>query len=332
MSSKVRKVIKRAFWLTLVSLLIASGVIAYINRVEIQNRISAANYQPDAAMLSLIESISLTEKGDLLIRSTHPNITDGESFRNNCSKVDHSEDGHILGCYLPDSHEIHLLNVTDERLKGIVEVTAAHEMLHAAWAQMPDNSRHRLSKRIKNYYDGIKDSNPVLAERMQVYEHLKQRDFVNELHSVLGTEVAQLPGWLEKHYAQWLKNRKQIVQFYENYRQIFVDLQNEADELQQQMKEMRADIEARSEAYKTAVADFNAAVVTFNTDVENGRYDNDRDTQRRIANDLTQQKTALEATGEAINSDIADYEEKRQRLLEISEISGELYRNLDSID
>ena len=35
----------------------------------------------------------------------------------------------VLGCYA--NREISIFNVTDQRLDGIREVTAAHEMLHA---------------------------------------------------------------------------------------------------------------------------------------------------------------------------------------------------------
>ena len=53
----------------------------------------------------------------------------------------------MLGCYHSNQDGIFLYNVQDARLAGVQQVTAAHEMLHAAY--------DRLSTKDKNYVDGL---------------------------------------------------------------------------------------------------------------------------------------------------------------------------------
>ncbi len=45
----------------------------------------------------------------------------------------------ILGCYNPSSRDIYIYNVTNSELDGVKEVTAAHEMLHAAWERLSES-------------------------------------------------------------------------------------------------------------------------------------------------------------------------------------------------
>src|SRR5699024_3493237 len=119
----------------------------------------------------------------------------------------------LLGCYT--NGRIHLFDIDDARVDSVVEATAAHELLHAAYERFTQREREALAKRLIDLYEERSEHEPKFAERMSVYDHLSTAEFANELHSIFATELTELPDWLEEHYATWFRDRQQIVQYYE---------------------------------------------------------------------------------------------------------------------
>src|SRR6185295_11567695 len=70
----------------------------------------------------------------------HPVLEDKQAFNSHCTD---SEKTIVLGCYISRTG-IYLYDVTDSRLNGVEQVTAAHETLHAAYERLSSSERKRV--------------------------------------------------------------------------------------------------------------------------------------------------------------------------------------------
>lgn len=328
MAEGARKTIGGIVSTILVLAVLAGAAFAYLHRQDISDHFAAQSFDPSREMLALTESLHLTDTGRRVFFATHPTLDASQRFNEQCADVDHSEDGHILGCYTRDS--IHLFKVTDDRLSGIVEVTAAHELLHAAWARLGDGERKNLTRSLTQLYAELSGEDPALADRMSVYSSLSAEAFANELHSVLGTEVRELPEWLEEHYARWFEDRSVILDYFDAYHAVFEEIQGRAEELQAQLKALREGVEARRAAYDTAVSQFNADVESFNQRNQAFEFSGNEAEFWRLRGELEERAAALNAERDAIQADIDSYEQKRQELEALSATNEELNQHLDS--
>ncbi|QYM76186.1 hypothetical protein [Leucobacter luti] len=328
MAKNTRSPLKRGLWIVFFLLLIGAVVFAATYRQEIKDHFSAAGFEPSQRVTEVLSSLRLSEAGERVFLATHPTVDGSQNFNEQCAEVDHSEEGHVLGCFTHD--RIHLYDVTDDRVTGIVEVTAAHELLHATFARLGEGDRAALSAKLRQEYDRMSATDPDLKERMSVYEHLSDTAFANELHSVLGTEVRELPGWLERHYEQWFRDRRSIVDAFASYHAVFVDLQNQADSIRSEMKALRADVEARKVAYGDAVDQFNADAADFGARNERFEFSAAPDEFERIRAELEWRRGDLEVTLTGLQADIDRYNALRDQLTALSEVSSDLDQQLNS--
>lgn len=313
--------------LIVVGLLVGAGF-AYLHRQEIADHFAAQNFKASEEVSALADRLDLTDAGRRIFFASHPTLDASQNFNAQCSEVGHSEGSHVLGCFADGV--IHLFKVTDERLNGIVEVTAAHELLHAAFSRLGADERAELSERLREAYDLLAVDDPVLAERMSVYEGLSDEGFANELHSVLGTEVRSLPDWLEQHYSRWFGERGVIVDFFDAYHTVFGELQLRADALQAELSALRESIEARSAAYDAAVQQFNTEVADFNRRNEAFEFSNSEAEFWAIRNELQSRSEQLQSDLAQLQSDISRYEEMRVELEQLGAVNAELNEHLNS--
>ncbi len=307
---------------------VIGAVLAYQHRQEISDHFAAQGFTASAEISDLASSLLLTDAGTRIFFASSPTLDASQQFNEQCSQVDHSEEGHVLGCFT--SGEIHLFKVTDERLNGIVEVTAAHELLHATFSRLGSEERDELSEKLLSTFEELSAADATLARRMDVYSGLTGTAFANELHSVLGTEVRELPEWLEAHYAQWFRDRSVIVDFFDSYHHVFTELRERADHLQAQLETMRADIEARSAAYDSAVAAFNSEWAVFLERNEAFEFSDNPAEFYAIRDAFDARRMELNAQLASLNADIASYEELRVELQQLGELNTELQANLNS--
>ena len=303
-------------------------VVGLMNRQVIQDSFAAIGYEPTARESRLLEDLDLTRQGERIFLASHPTVDGSQYFTQQCAEVDHSEQGHVLGCY--SNHRIHLFDVTDERVSGVVEVTAAHELLHAAYARLGEGDKLTLADRLRREYEARVVSDPALKERMSVYEHLSDAAFANELHSVFGTEVRELPDWLEHHYATWFADRGALLDRFDAYHSVFADLQDEARALSADMETLRADIEARKVVYDADVTAYNEDTNDLNARNKRKEFARDPDAFNAIRDELQARRTELESRLQLLQADIDRYNEMRSRLVELSELSAELDQQLNS--
>jgi outer membrane murein-binding lipoprotein Lpp len=328
MAVSAKKVTSRIFTSLLVVSLVAGCVVAYLHKQQINDHFAAQRFEPTAQIVTLTDDLRLTEAGHRIFWASTPTLDASQNFNTQCAGVDHSEEGHILGCYTAGS--IHLFEINDERLNGIVEVTAAHELLHATFARLSDGERSSLVKKLNALYDEMSPNDPELRQRMEVYSGLSKTAFANELHSVLGTERRDLPEWLERHYETWFTERGIILDFFDSYHAVFSQLRQRADELEAAMTALRSDVEARSADYDAEVERFNREWAAFVARNDAFEFSGNPEEFYLLRDDFYSRRDALGEMMRGLNADIERYEQMRTELLELSELNHELERQLDS--
>lgn len=263
--------------------LVAVPLVGLWQRQSIFDWAQLRDYTPPAAIASLAEADSMNEKAKRIFYVNHPKLTsDTTSFRQACSI---SEQTIILGCYHPGQRGIFVYDVQDERLSGIEEVTSAHEMLHAAYDRLSSKDRNDVDKMLNDFYkNDLKDQR--VQGTIEAYKKTEPNDIVNEMHSIFGTEITNLPSALENYYNRYFINRAAVVAFSQNYESEFTSRSARAQQYEAQLNGLKQKIEgeeaslrAQSERINTEQArldslrnsgqvdQYNAGVAAYNAGV-----------------------------------------------------------------
>ena len=328
MSRSVGKRIAQGVAIALALAVTAGGLIAYTYRGDIQDHFLASSFESSERVELIRSEIELTPTGDRVFLASQPTIGGREDFNHWCAGVDHTEEGHVLGCFA--DRRIRLFEVTDERLTGVVETTAAHELLHATWVRMSADERAQLSQTLIAEYDALAAIDEDFKQRMSVYESLSRPAFANELHSVFGTEVRTLSPELEAHYERWFTDRDVIVDWYDGYHGVFTELKAEANRLSAELEALRIDIEERSANYDVAVQQFNADAADFKQRNERYEFSGNKELFDSIRGQLLDRQAGLDAVRQEIQADTDRFNEIREQLLKLNDVSLELNDVLDS--
>ena len=328
MAGTVGKRVAQGFAAVLVLAVAAGGLLAYVHRSEISDHFTASSFEASARVEQVRGEIELTASGDRIFMASQPTIGGRDEFNKWCAGVDHAEEGHVLGCFA--DKRIRLFEVTDQRLTGVVETTAAHELLHAAWIRMSQDERSELSKVLIAEYDALVETDEEFKQRMSVYESLSSSAFANELHSVFGTEVAHLSPALEEHYSSWFTDRQVIVGWYDGYHGVFVQLKAEAERLSSELEALRAEIEDRSATYDIAVQQFNADAAEFKARNERYEFSGNKPLFDTLRGELLARQEGLDAVRQEIQADTDRFNAMRSQLMDLNDVSVELNDVLDS--
>ena len=310
---------------TAVAVLATVGVLAStwdLPRIQYFHDAYVAWAEPVSDEVAAIAAATgMSAEGELIYRASTPAIEDDDDFNEHCS----IEGGAVLGCY----HEgnLYVYAVTDERLAGTVEVTAAHEMLHAAYERLDAEERARVDTLVEEAIAAIPEDDPVY-EDLSLYPEFQLAD---EWHSRLGTEFADLPPALEEHYAVYFDDRAKVVELNEQATAYFDQLQEQIDALVAEIDALDPVLEARIAAYEAAVEAFNADVSSFNTRADNGAFASQAQFDRE-RNALVARGDALDAEYAAIDAEIIRYNGLVEQLTALDEDYAELYSALDSSD
>lgn len=317
-------------WVTvaLLASLTVGAAVAYVYRGDIRDAIVASTFEASPRVDEIAKAIDPTPLGQRTFFASQPTIGGREQFAEWCAGVDHSEQGHVLGCFA--NRKIHLFEVTDERLHGIVEVTAAHELLHAAFSRLGESERLALSKSLRATYEELTTADPELKERMSVYEQLSDTAFANELHSVFGTEVSALPAELEEHYAKYFDDRQSILDMYDSYHSVFTELTARAEALGSELEALRADIEARTNVYDDAVRQFNDDAAEFKARNERYEFSGKKELFDATRDELMRRQAELESQLEGLRADTDRFNSLREELIALNDVSTQLNEVLDS--
>lgn len=280
-------------------LVIACGAGFFLNRGQIYDYISAQTFRPSEKIANVKDSIKLTSRAGTIFYATHPALMEKDAFNGACDS--HDDEISVLGCY--SGGQIYLYNIEDPELAGVVESTAAHELLHAVWERMGTNEKDEVTSYIKSVYDDEK-YHELLAEDLETYE---EEERIEELHSRIGTEIADLPAALEEHYAKYFENQDLIVDFYDSYITPFRELSEEIDAMSEKLEIMSAEIDEKTAIYyqdadmlSAEIDQFNACVSTPNCFATDAIF-----YARR--NVLVGKQSALDSEYDALNDLIDQY-------------------------
>lgn len=295
-----------------------------IHRQYATDQVSVWAYNPPSEVQAIEDRVDFTDKGKFYFYATQPVVADAEGFNMNCPR---QETGNpILGCYTMG--RIYVYDITNQQLDGIEEVTAAHEMLHAVWERMSQQEQERVGKLIEEAYTKLEDT--ALKDRMEYYARTEPGQFHNELHSILGTEVSNLGNELESYYAQYFNNRQMILAYNEQYNSVFNGLTTQAEALATELGALTASISARTENFNAESAQLSSDIEAFNARAAaNGFQSQAEFNQERAA--LVARTNQLEYERQAINADIATYNEKYDQYVAIATQIELLNESIDSI-
>lgn len=307
-------------------LLLAAAGLVWTQRHYLQDSFIAAQFQPSAAVRQLTEDMKLTDEGKRYFYASQPEVHDAAAFNAHCERAE--EQSAILGCYR--NNHIYIYAITNPELAGIQQVTAAHEMLHAAWERLPTREQDRLGTLLEAAYQSVKTAD--LETRMEYYARAQPGERSNELHSILGTESSALGPELEAHYGRVFSDRQAVVGLYQNYAGVFSSLKKEADELKRVITAEAANVAQQSSEYNAAVGTLNADIAQLNgqlsqVDRTNSAAVSSFNARRQ---QLMQRSAALEQTKREINQRVQEYNAQVARYNTLVVHSEQLTQSIDS--
>lgn len=266
----------------------------------------------------------MNDGGKFYFYISHPSIESAEEFNKKCSRKETGTA--ILGCY--NGQTIFIYNVTDERLDGIKEVTAAHEMLHAAYSRLGEAEKKSVNELLEKEYEQLKN-NKQFAERMAFYDRTEPGERDNELHSIIGTEVASISAELEMYYKKYFEDRLKAVRLHEKYAAVFNSLQKRGEEISAKLTDLAKAIESGSSQYNNDVAQLNQDIAAFNAKASSGGFSSGADFNAERAR-LIARANQLDIARQTVNDSIAEYNQLREELAAIATESDTLNKSIDS--
>lgn len=273
--------------LLLIVAVIAGYAIVWNQRNAILDWAALRNYTPSSQMSALASDTTMTPLAEHYLYINHAALADREEFNEKCTNE--TEQSVVLGCYLGNRAGIYIYNVTASELHGVQQVTAAHEMLHQAYQRLNTDERTRIDGLLQAYYKNTLSDEPIKAQ-IEEYKRTEPGELNNEMHSLFGTQVADLPAELEEYYTQYFTDRAKVVRYYTAYQSAFTtrkaqiaaydkDLTNKKqaidtleaqvradltklDDMKSQMDTMRANGDIRG--YNAMVSPYNNAIAAYN--------------------------------------------------------------------
>lgn len=284
----------------LILAIIGISTIYLANFTSLNDRISTLFYSAPAEVTALEDKIDFTEPATYTFRATRPSLESREQFNESCRS--HNADISVLGCYT--GGRIYIYDIKTPELSGIIESTAAHEFLHAAWDRLPESEKNTVSTYLNQVYAEHKDA---LSEDLSNYDAADQLD---ELHSRIGTQIADLPEYLERYYASYFKDQDKIVAYYNNYIKPFNEIKSQMESLKEELDTLKSQIDAdtndyysRSQVLSSAIDEFNACANQAGCFASVSEFNN-----RRA--ELTDEQNEVEELYNSISAKVDSYNQK----------------------
>lgn len=230
--------IKRAASFGITVALLVAPVIVYLNRQNLYDWWRLRGYSAPTEVVELATQTTMDKQATKIFYVARPQLQARADFQASCTV---NEQTIVLGCYR-SRVGIFVYNVTDSRLQGVEQVTAAHEMLHAAYERLNAKQRAHVDELTEAAYANLHDDR--ITKNIDAYRSRDPSVVPNELHSILGTEVRTLPKELEDYYKQYFIDRQKIVGFSEQYEGEFTSRENAVVQYDAQLKSLKAAIDA----------------------------------------------------------------------------------------
>lgn len=313
-------------FITLLGLIVVL-VLLIFNYQTVVDQIVVQQFRPSESVNKIMSDIQLTNKGQTTFLAAQPELNSRDTFNKHCEKK--SEQTVILGCYVGPQH-IYIYDVTDERLNGIREVTAAHEMLHAAYDRLSYTEQKRVNKLVEQALPEVEKTDKDLAARLKVYDKTEPGERDNELHSILGTEAPTLPQELEQYYSRYFKNRSVITQTAASYDKVFEEVKQQQDALVAQLGSLAKEIDTLTSRYNAESEQLDSDIKAFNTKADQAGAFSSSGAFYAAREELITRKDAIEDLRSNINAKVDEYNTKRSQLEAVNVKVKELNSKIDS--
>lgn len=274
------------WWILSLSVLTLFGVFAWTNRYNIYDWVALRNYSPPADVARIAETSGMGDYGKRLFYVNKPELSNKQQFAAQCNN---KEQTIVLGCY--NGVNIYIFDVTEPTLEGVEEVTAAHEMLHAAYDRLSSSEKQKVDQMVEQAFKRV--NNPRIMQLAETYRKQDPSVVPNELHSILGSEVRNLGSELETYYSKYFADRLKVVSLSEQYEKVFESLKANVEKLDGDLAIRKSEIEkleqslesrgkalnaqktqmdsllasGRTSAYNAQVNSYNASVNDYNSDI-----------------------------------------------------------------
>ena len=133
------------------------------NRQYVLDQLAVSRYQPSAEVANLAKSSSMSSEGQFYFYASEPKVDGTQAFNSLCDRKE--KQNAILGCY--SDMKVYIYDVSNPQLDGVKEVTASHEMLHAAWDRLSDAKKSEVGALLEN--ESKKQNDAELNTRREYY-------------------------------------------------------------------------------------------------------------------------------------------------------------------
>lgn len=305
---------------------VALGVYALVSSNFCQDLIRAWQYDESSEISALRADLDLTNDGKRVFLASLPALELADDFNEHCNS--HRQDVSMLGCYT--GGRMYIYDIKSEQLADANKVTAAHELLHAAWARMNRGEREQVT----NLLAEVKTAHPDwVTEELALYQEAERTE---ELYTRVGTKMRELPEALEEHYKKYFNNRLQIVEFYENYQAPFnrlkqanADLKAQLDALSVEIETARQTYEARLAALETRIDEFNQCAETVGCFTSQSQFMTERNLLEQERQAVAAERNRLNERIDYNNALVAKYQENQ---LELGDLSNAMNSNVERIE
>jgi hypothetical protein len=185
---------------------------------------------PASEVAAFADRTTMTALARDIFYRARPELQSRARFTSSCPA---QEKRQILGCYI--GGRIFILLIDRPELAEVMDVTAAHEMLHAAYDDLGSDERKRVDGWTTHFYEGTGSRDPELKQLVEKYPESQR---TNELHSLLGTQVAALSPELERYYARYFTDRAAVVQEHAGSDAVFTGIERQHAELLKQINSL----------------------------------------------------------------------------------------------
>lgn len=285
----------------------------------------ASRFTPSTQLASIRQRVDFSERGTQIFYATSPAIEQPDQFNKDCQSQERT--AAILGCYTRD--RIYLYAIDNKDLDGALESTAAHEMLHAAYQRLNPFDRQWVDGMVRAEYEKIKDQ-PDIKDAMSYYAKAEPGSEIDELHSIIGTTIADISPEFESYYARYFEDRAALVELSDRYNSIFDEIDKKADALRKKIDRESKEIKISISAYDTDLSQLNLDIQSFNQRAKSGGFTTQQSFES-ARNALMQRVTALNARQASINARVAVYNNDIDELNKLSVRANELNSSINGV-
>jgi len=294
-----------------------------LNRQFVVDQLGVWQYSPTTEVASISQKSGFSKTGEFYFYASHPQVNTAAEFNTHCQRQE--EKSAILGCYV--DRGIYIYDVTNAQLTGIREVTAAHETLHAIWDRLSDSEKSSIGKLLESEY--AKLTSPDIKERMAYYDRTEPGERLNELHSIIGTEVPTVSNELAAYYSKYFVDRSKVVAAHQAYESVFSQLETESKTLYDELTQLSNTINTQHAQYTSDVNALSADIDSFNSRAESGGFSSAAAFNSERSK-LVRRSQTIELARVALNDNITLYNTKYSQYQSLAVQAQSLQQSIDS--